>query len=773
MNKNKKIVPYAHYKNFNSNKVGGLTHQRMAQRYYLSKELRDNPSFITNKNTKGAEIGPLFPNSKQENLLDSKNTPRADSSRKTEKNKNVKAASNYYKVMKGAEIGPPAMQSGISFSTRATKADLLHESSSPPNDTNNLFAGEKSRTTVTQKTTPTLRTGKTVPTTSNNPKIARTKFLQKAEQLSRENGDTGNLSLQSSVSVRQGQIKTVNSGKDIIKTYYVARNIKGVKSAKLDSKTLQTLTQKKLQIYKNYQLQDLLADKASEQNKRIQYDKDKISDSSAEAIKFTRQTVNEIDDASKFVQHSAKQAVKTYKYQEKQKAKVIEKINTSKIKNTRLAKNLNKTYKKDQARKKLVYDHYKKSQIRKNLQKLSAIKFKMETTKTKVVSFVALKIGLPLLGLLVLYMMFGFISTALVNSASGYVAIGAEKNIIQNYQSHVADLDSAFKDIIRSEEAHGRQVHDEVIVNIASDSGEIQNNFKEFLVLAAVLFEQNLQYSAQEINKINEWYDLMNGYDLVVEPYQHEEGCIYVPPVDEDDDGYWYCPGHTRLYINVYCLTMEGIFDEIGFDEFQIDWARQLMLFDLDLLYPGMGFETSGGISGWNGMTNEEILNIIKDLPKAGAGRDKIVETALSLVGKVPYFWGGKSPAGWNNLWNTPQKVTSPGTSDYGKNIPYGLDCSGFVDWVFKTAGATNILGGGGTAYQWGQSYGIDKKVALPGDIVFLNPPNSGGINHIGIYIGKDGNGKDLFVHCAYGSGVTLDNGPGLKYWRRVKVNLD
>lgn len=76
-----------------------------------------------------------------------------------------------------------------------------------------------------------------------------------------------------------------------------------------------------------------------------------------------------------------------------------------------------------------------------------------------------------------------------------------------------------------------------------------------------------------------------------------------------------------------------------------------------------------------------------------------LLETALSLVGKVPYFWGGKSPAGWNDEWNTPKLVTSAGSSSTGTIRPYGLDCSGFTSWIYDTALGIDIGAGTGGQY--------------------------------------------------------------------------
>ena len=57
--------------------------------------------------------------------------------------------------------------------------------------------------------------------------------------------------------------------------------------------------------------------------------------------------------------------------------------------------------------------------------------------------------------------------------------------------------------------------------------------------------------------------------------------------------------------------------------------------------------------------------------------RRALVETACTLVGRVDYFWGGKSTVlGWDSRWGTPARVTAPGCGHlmYGQitQIDYG-----------------------------------------------------------------------------------------------------
>ena len=94
-------------------------------------------------------------------------------------------------------------------------------------------------------------------------------------------------------------------------------------------------------------------------------------------------------------------------------------------------------------------------------------------------------------------------------------------------------------------------------------------------------------------------------------------------------------------------------------------------------------------LAGSLSITSADVLAVLQALPdNLSSERRAVVEKVLSLVGKVNYFWGGKSYViGWDPRWGTLQKVTSPGSSTSGTYRPYGLDCSGFLDWALRNAG--------------------------------------------------------------------------------------
>ncbi len=167
----------------------------------------------------------------------------------------------------------------------------------------------------------------------------------------------------------------------------------------------------------------------------------------------------------------------------------------------------------------------------------------------------------------------------------------------------------------------------------------------------------------------------------------------------------------------------------------------------LDTLLANGGMLAS--LSGDLTITSQDAKVLLAALPSdLSPERKAVVETACRLVGKVNYFWGGKSRVlGWDERWGQIKKVTAAGSSTSGTYLPFGLDCSGFVDWVFyNVSGGSYIIGhGGGARSQHTYCTAITWDQAIPGDLVFYP-----GDSHVGIVGGRDESGNLLIIHCTY-----------------------
>ena len=147
-----------------------------------------------------------------------------------------------------------------------------------------------------------------------------------------------------------------------------------------------------------------------------------------------------------------------------------------------------------------------------------------------------------------------------------------------------------------------------------------------------------------------------------------------------------------------------------------------------------------------------EAMEVWERLPDdLSMERRMVVTYALALVDKVDYFWGGKSLVlGWNDRWGELTEVTAEGSDTTGTEQPYGLDCSGFVDWAFYNAsGGEYVIGqGGGAMEQHANCVDIEWDEVQLGDLLFY-PEDE----HVGIAAGRDWLGRLLVVHCASGTG--------------------
>ena len=161
------------------------------------------------------------------------------------------------------------------------------------------------------------------------------------------------------------------------------------------------------------------------------------------------------------------------------------------------------------------------------------------------------------------------------------------------------------------------------------------------------------------------------------------------------------------------------------------------------------------------------VITAAKGFIRQSAGEEvseervAVIQAGYSLVGKVAYFWGGKSSVlGWDDRWGSAAQVSSSGDSSTGRIRAYGLDCSGFVDWAFNNGYQDTDLEdqvGHGTSDQWNKAETIQGHEAQAGDLVFQRGPEAGSDNHVGILVGKSSSGDWIAVHCSGSqNGVTV-----------------
>ena len=219
-------------------------------------------------------------------------------------------------------------------------------------------------------------------------------------------------------------------------------------------------------------------------------------------------------------------------------------------------------------------------------------------------------------------------------------------------------------------------------------------------------------------------------------------------PNDDIDDSW----SESILHITISSKTADEMRSEYHFTSHQNEMLDEL-LENRDML-----LELIGDLEYISVDAEEVLRRLPADLSEE---RRAVIKAATSLVGKVTYFWGGKSLViGWDSRWGTIQQVWASGSETTGTYRPYGLDCSGFVDWVFYNAsdGECVLSQGSGTYGQHAYSTDISWDEAMPGDIVFGTEDG-----HVGIVAGRNEHGNLLIIHCTSGSlnGVVITGSGG------------
>ena len=143
----------------------------------------------------------------------------------------------------------------------------------------------------------------------------------------------------------------------------------------------------------------------------------------------------------------------------------------------------------------------------------------------------------------------------------------------------------------------------------------------------------------------------------------------------------------------------------------------------------------------------QQILNMLmetwpEDLEE---GRAKAIETALSLLDKgITYSMDYRH------------------AKDKNGN-PTSMDCSSFVTYCLREAGVDITASAYTGTYLGSNNFTtISRSDLRPGDVGLINSSTSGwGGNHIGMYIGRDNNGNEVWIECTGSKAITVSTGKG------------
>ncbi len=221
------------------------------------------------------------------------------------------------------------------------------------------------------------------------------------------------------------------------------------------------------------------------------------------------------------------------------------------------------------------------------------------------------------------------------------------------------------------------------------------------------------------------------------------------------------CPGHVDLIIHMKIVGLKerkSLFDNDktgnsrkNFDENGWQGWNRYTKASARLLAEQNWFEKYGlsvsSISSVIPLSPGEIDTYMARLPAdLSETRKNVVRFALESVGKVPYYWGGK-PSAPNYAKNSFGAITSP--DDDGR-VLNGLDCSGWINWVYWSATGKR-LAYEGTAGLAVLGTRISRDQLKPGDIIV----RTGADSHVIMFLEWTEDGQ---IRCIHESGGSVNN---------------
>lgn len=319
----------------------------------------------------------------------------------------------------------------------------------------------------------------------------------------------------------------------------------------------------------------------------------------------------------------------------------------------------------------------------------------------------------------------------LIVSPFGIFFSGEDSGTGYTMPDAVSMLNSEFA--ARIEQIKAENPHDELDMDNAGSAAMI-SNWRDVLAVYAVRTTTDNASPDEVATLTEEKMEILREifWDMNTITYWTE-----IVPGDKDE------ADTVILHITVTIKTHLQMADEYRFNTEQRRLLEELM----QPKYQELFMALTGSYQNIE-LSPENVAKIMENLPAdLSAERRQVVLTAYQLLGKVHYFWGGKSLIiGWDSRWGMPMKVTAEGSSTTGTVRPFGLDCSGMVDWVFyNQSGGQYVIGhGGGATAQHSYCAPIAWGDAQPGDLVFYP-----GDSHVGIVCGFDSSGNIMVIHCA------------------------
>lgn len=180
--------------------------------------------------------------------------------------------------------------------------------------------------------------------------------------------------------------------------------------------------------------------------------------------------------------------------------------------------------------------------------------------------------------------------------------------------------------------------------------------------------------------------------------------------------------------------------------------------------YEEYGINTADSIFR-NPLTSEDINGYMAMVPEnVSQMRKGFIKYALTSVGKIPYYWGGK-PSRPGYTGNDFGSIISP---DEDGRFLKGLDCSGWINWLYWSISGHG-LGAESTGTLLSSGTATTKSQLIPGDICI----RTGSRPHVVVFLGWAEDGQMWCIQETSGNINNVEVGVTTGDWQSYRRILD
>lgn len=205
-------------------------------------------------------------------------------------------------------------------------------------------------------------------------------------------------------------------------------------------------------------------------------------------------------------------------------------------------------------------------------------------------------------------------------SFSKTMSMFISEDVLEIYHEQIKDCEADFIHNLRNYKKPG---YDNYSIEYVGGKGNFKVNWREILSYMLVEFDNSRSGSDEEKKALRDLYNMLTDVNtrvvtrnilLTDDKSKTEERKIFL--------------------IQASIKSVDEIIDQLDWSKEDKELYKTYMDSNMEELYPEL-------VKSDEIYSAEEVIEILNNLESTSVSRERVIKTALSLVGKVDYYWGG------------------------------------------------------------------------------------------------------------------------------------